>query len=517
MATLDIPTRVRALQEVIGHVTDPFDSDWIHVGAGPIAADEADVFDPYRPQVHFTAPSNWTNDPNGVIYWRGRYHLFYQYNPHRPLPDDIHWGHAVSDDLVRWRHLPIALAPSPGGPDQDGCWSGCAVVKDGVPYLLYTGVRGAAQLPCLARADDVELLTSWRKYRGNPVISSPPRGLKTTGFRDHTVWVEDGHFHQLIGTGIAGQGGAVLHYRSADLLNWDYLGPFLTAFDSGLEHAGTMWECPDFFRLGDRHVLMLSIIDDGRRGAEYIVGSYENGRFRAEGRGTVDAGDHFYASQSMIDPHGRRLGWGWLREHPEEVAPHHPKRVGLMSVPRVLSLSDDRQLQSEPAPELEKLRGVHWIHDPMVLDDGLVVAMPGVVGQAIEVKATIRFGDASEIALVLRFLSEVGDAVLLRIDRRGGYLALDQLAGNQVQPGSRASFRSSAKSVQLHILVDHSVVEVFSDLTAPIADMVYPMQPQVAGIEVTSKGGRARLEKLDAWRLGSIWTPVDESPGVAAR
>src|SRR5260370_32989213 len=109
---------------------------------------------------------------------------------------------------------------------------------------------------------------------------------------------------------------------------------------------------------------MLSIIDDGRRGAEYIVGSYDRGRFRPEGRGTVDAGDHFYASQSMIDANGRRLAWGWLREHPEELAPYHPKRVGLMSVPRVLSLTENRQLQAEPAPELAKLRRIHSTHHP---------------------------------------------------------------------------------------------------------------------------------------------------------
>src|SRR5258708_36148499 len=110
----------------------------------------------------------------------------------------------------------------------------------------------------------------------------------------------------------------------------------------------------------------------------------------------------------MIDANGRRLAWGWLREHPEEVAPHHRKRVGLMSVPRVLSLTENPQLQSEPAPELEKLRADHWHHDPMVLDDGLVVALPETVGQAIEDKANIRFGEPNDIALVLRFLIEAG-------------------------------------------------------------------------------------------------------------
>ncbi len=496
---------------------DPLSGDgWTHVDATPIEPD-ANESDPYRPHIHFTAPSNWINDPNGLICWRGRYHLFYQHNPHRPLPDDIHWGHAVSDDLVSWRHLPIALAPSPGGPDQDGCWSGCAVVKDGIPHVVYTGVRGTVQLPCLARVEDLDLLTSWRKYRGNPLIASPPKGPQIIGFRDHTVWAEDGNFHQLIGSGIVGQGGTLLHYRSADLLKWEYLGPFLTAADSGLEHPGIMWECPDFFQLGDRHVLVVSIIDDGRRRADYIVGSYLEGRFRPEGTGMVDAGDHFYAPQSMTDETGRRLAWGWLRERPEDVASHHPGRSGLMSLPRVFSLTQDRQLRSEPAPELEKLRGVHRTHGPSVLSEGNVVALTAVVGEAAEIKANIDFGDTSEIALVMSFQGDAPDAVVVRLDRRYGRVAIERVVDDQVQQGPQAPFRTFAESVRLHVFVDRSVVEVFSDLTVPLTDMLYPKRPELSGIEFVCKRGRARLEKVEAWQLGSIWDQMDGSSGVAPK
>src|SRR2546423_13522026 len=96
--------------------------------------------DPHRPHYHFLPPSNWMNDPNGLIHWKGQYHLFYQYNPNGALHGTIHWGHAVSPDLVHWEHLPIALAPTPGGPDKDGIWSGCAVDNDGIPTIFYTGV-----------------------------------------------------------------------------------------------------------------------------------------------------------------------------------------------------------------------------------------------------------------------------------------------------------------------------------------------------------------------------------------
>ena len=114
--------------------------------------------DPHRPVYHFLPPANWLNDPNGLIQWNDQYHLFYQYNPHGPFHATIHWGHAVSEDLVHWQHLPIALAPEPGTADEDGCWSGCAVDNEGVPTLIYSGNRDRVQRPCLATSTD-DLLT----------------------------------------------------------------------------------------------------------------------------------------------------------------------------------------------------------------------------------------------------------------------------------------------------------------------------------------------------------------------
>jgi len=136
--------------------------------------------DLHRPQYHFLPPANWMNDPNGLIQWRGQYHLFYQHNPGCPCWGTMHWGHAVSENLVHWTDLPIALAPTPGGPDADGCWSGCAVDNDGIPTLIYTGVFPQRQ--CIATSTD-DLLT-WEKHAGNPVIAAPPEGLDVTGFRD---------------------------------------------------------------------------------------------------------------------------------------------------------------------------------------------------------------------------------------------------------------------------------------------------------------------------------------------
>ncbi|MEO8606407.1 MAG: glycoside hydrolase family 32 protein [Chloroflexota bacterium] len=172
--------------------------------------------DPHRPQYHFLAPANWMNDPNGVIHHQGQYHLFYQYNPNAPVWGDIQWGHAVSQDLIHWTDLPIALSPTPDGADANGCWSGCALIHQGVPTLIYTGVNSDnRQQACLATSDDD--LIVWEKYENNPIIASPPDGLQVLGFRDHSLWQEDGFWYQIIGSGIAEIGGMVLLYRSQDL------------------------------------------------------------------------------------------------------------------------------------------------------------------------------------------------------------------------------------------------------------------------------------------------------------
>lgn len=132
--------------------------------------DDVNPDDPHRPIYHFLPEANWLNDPNGLIQWQGQYHVFYQYNPNGPFHGTIHWGHAVSPDLVNWRHLPVALAPTPNSPDQDSCFSGCAVDNNGVATFIYTGVRGEDQLACVATST-AELLINWQKYAGNPVIS----------------------------------------------------------------------------------------------------------------------------------------------------------------------------------------------------------------------------------------------------------------------------------------------------------------------------------------------------------
>ena len=179
-----------------------------------------------RPGAHFAPKANWMNDPNGLIFWNGQYHLFYQHNPHSTTPfAKICWGHATSPDLVHWEDLPLALTPTPGSVDEDGCWSGRAVVNNGQVFLLYTGFGQRRQRPCAARALDDQLV-SFEKLKENPVIPDEPLpGL--IGFRDSAVRRVNGELRQLIGSGSASTGGCLLEYSTKDLTSWDYCGIFL--------------------------------------------------------------------------------------------------------------------------------------------------------------------------------------------------------------------------------------------------------------------------------------------------
>src|SRR5208282_5358517 len=157
-------------------------------GAGQVTAPSAQQLaaDPQRPQYHFLPKANWVNDPNGPIFWKGYYHLFYQYSSTVFPQGPKLWGHARSRNMVHWEHLPMALVPTPGGPDKDGCWSGSAFLNDRVPTLVYTGVF--PQVQCLATSDD-DMIT-WRKFTGNPVVAPPLPSLAVTGFRDPSIWKE---------------------------------------------------------------------------------------------------------------------------------------------------------------------------------------------------------------------------------------------------------------------------------------------------------------------------------------
>jgi beta-fructofuranosidase len=475
--------------------------------------------DPSRPRVHFLPPANWMNDPCGLIQWQGQYHLFYQYNPNGAFHSTIHWGHAVSSDLLHWTDLPIALAPTPGGADAGGCWTGCAVDHDGVPTLVYTGVH--PQTVCLATGSE-DLLT-WQKCEGNPVIAAPPPGVRARAgghFRDPYVWKEDGWWYLIIGSRVENAGGLILLYRSPDLVHWEYLHPLMTGDIHGQDpcRAGTMWECPNLFRLCDRHVLLFSIQATAydHLYPVYHVGTYKDQRFTPEVGGILVHGE-FYAPQVMYLDDGRHVLWGWIEEGCSQQASERAGWAGVMSLPLALKLQPGGRVAVEPVRELQALREQHWHFEGLELrpekgDCGSSGPLGGVRGDCLEILAEFELAESAEFGLVLRCSPDGQEQtrVVYQAAQRQIIVERDDSSSSpDVERGECAVpvELAAGESLELHIFLDRSVLEIFCNSGRTcLTTRIYPQQPDSLGISVFARSGAAVLKAIDIWALGSIWT-----------
>lgn len=322
--------------------------------------------DRYRLGYHVSAPAGWINDPNGFCYYKGYYHIFYQYHPYSADWGPMHWGHSRSKDLVHWESLPIALAPDTKA-DEDGCFSGSAIVKDDVLYLIYTGHHYYDdgdpdhfwQNQNLAYSTDG---INFTKYENNPIIASAPED-NTHHFRDPKVWEKDGKYYMILGSqGKDGVGRAII-YRSDDLKDWQYLGEIAKA--NGLTTEGFMWECPDFFELADKDILLLSPQGIEAQGQKYLnlfqtgyfVGNfdYSTNTFKHGGFTELDHGHDFYATQTTLAPDGRRLVFGWMDMWESKFPEKADGWAGALTLLRELELKDD-QLYMRPVKEAVQLR-----------------------------------------------------------------------------------------------------------------------------------------------------------------
>ena len=424
------------------------------------------------PRFRVRPPAGWINDPNGPFRWRDRYHLFYQHNPDAPVHANVHWGHASSADLAHWEHHPVALAPTPGGPDEAGCWSGCVVDDDGVPTAVYTGVdrhHTGLGTVCLARAvvPDDETLTDWKPLP-TPVVTGPPAGLDVVMFRDPFVFRHGGRRWALLGAGHADGTPSVLLYDCSDLLDWRFAGVLLDGNDPvaaelfGDEAVG--WECPQLYATASgQWVLVLSLWDGDPCSTGYLTGRlqpYGEGELRFETRagGRLDHGRDFYAPAVLQEP-DRALMWGWSWEARAQSEVERAGWAGVLTAPRVVDVHPDGALRVVPAPELQLLCAA----EPFVTAPARVPLPP-----AYDLTVTAR--GRTTVGLLR---SASGARLTVRLDPDEGTVTLDRGDWPRTRPDGSAPIVVRAPARQVRVLVDGSLLELFVDDRVTVTERVY--------------------------------------------
>ncbi len=499
------------------------------VAANLLAADAGLYSEPFRPQFHFTPPRNWMNDPNGLVFYEGEYHLFYQFNPDGNKWGHMSWGHAVSTDLVHWQHLPVAL------PEENGImiFSGSAVIdwrnssgfgQNGRPPMVavYTGYRGAdgAQFQCVAFSNDKG--RTWTKYAGNPVID-----IGSKEFRDPKVrWHEP--THRWVMSVALSADHQICFYHSPDLKHWELTGKF------GPQGAVSgAWECPDMFELpvegtaDKRWVLTVNTGSGsaaGGSGTQYFIGQFDGANFIADRASTppttppplwTDYGKDYYAAVSWSDiptSDGRRLWLGWMSnlQYAGDV-PTTPWRSA-MSIPREIHLRQTAagvRMTQSPVRELEKIRGRHHL-----FSGGTVSAANAwldahrIGGACLELIVDVPAQPGTQGIRVRKGESE---STTIGVDHARGMVFIDRRHSGRVDfnPAfagvQEAPLFSKDRAVTLHIYIDASSVEVFvNNGERVLTDLNFPAAT-CRGLEMFSSSPPGQVGALNVWELKSIW------------
>ena len=467
-----------------------------------------------RPAFHVTGAVGWINDPNGFSCYKGEYHLFYQYHPYTTNWGPMHWGHVKTRDFIRWERLPAAMAPDTEA-DRDGCFSGSALeLTDGRQMLVYTGVYKTRrtdgqieelQQQCVAFGDGV----NYEKYPGNPILdgSDLPEGGSVLDFRDPKVWQDpDGTFYMVAGNRTSDGSGAIRLFTSSNGTHWTYA----CTLDASHNEYGRMWECPDFFPLDGKQVLLVSPQEMTAAGLEFhagfgsiaLMGSYdpEARRFERERVQSIDYGTDFYAPQTLQSYDGRRIMIAWMQNWATTgCQPHGTRWFGQMTLPQELTLRNGRLIQN-PVRELEAYRG-HKIRykDLLVTSE---TNLSGVSGRLMDLTVTVRpvAGRPSYQAFKLHLAKDGQRETLIRYKVSNSTLRLDRThSGFPYDIVNVRDFpvRPRDGEIKLRIVMDRCSLEVFVNDGEQAASMVIytPLSARDISFEVVEGAAYIDVEQ----------------------
>ena len=468
--------------------------------------------DSERPAFHATPTIGWMNDPNGFSMYRGECHLFYQYHPYSNEWGPMHWGHLKTRDFLRWERLPAALAPDEKY-DASGCFSGSAVeLPDGRQLLMYTGVQRShnaegfiqdVQTQCVAVGDGAD----YEKCALNPVLAGKdlPEGGSTIDFRDPKVWREGDTFYAVIGNRTEDDSGAILMYKSGDGLRWE----LVRTLDRCRNQYGRMWECPDFFPLDGKQILITSPQDMRPIGLEFhagngtlcLIGGYDPERgFTRERVQAIDYGLDFYAPQTLLAPDGRRIMIAWMQNwNTVNAKPFHCRWFGQMTLPRELSVKNGR-LYQVPVRELEAHRGPAVVHRQILVSGE--TNLPGIQGRMVDMTVTVRpISQGSYQWFRIHVAKDGQHDTIIRYKPGESTLKIDRCrSGLPHDIVHTRSFlvKPNNGEIKLRIILDRFSVEVFvNDGEAAASAVIYTRQE--ADAITFEAGGQALIdvEKCD--------------------
>ena len=501
------------------------------LGAGDPSRAQSDYDEPWRPQYHFTPARNFMNDPNGLVFYKGEYHLFYQYNPEASVWGHMSWGHAVSNDMLHWKNLPVAI---PGATGKYMIYSGSVVVdannssglctpSDGDPSCLIAIFTAAAKDAHGKERQSQHLASSqdrgrtWTEYTGNPVVD-----LDKPDFRDPKVfWYEPQKKWVMVAV-LADERNLEM-FDSHDLKHWKHESVFGPAGD-----ASGQWECPDLFELPvagtslTKWVLALNRnpgAPAGGTGTRYLIGSFDGVKFTPDGDEVLwaDYGKDFYATQRFSSmPHGdNRAVWiGWIGNW--QYANREPTVLwrGAQSLPRELYLSDvggRLRLAQKPIAESERLRDkqLFEISSSSIAAANQSLRSAGVRGDTLEIEVEFQSDSSATMGIHLR----QGPQQETVVGFSKNEVFVDRSRSGETRfskdfPGRHTASLQDPKRL-LHIFLDRSSVEVFvNDGRKVLTDRIYP-SPESRGVELFSESPNAKILSLRIWSLRSIW---HESP-----
>lgn len=447
-----------------------------------------------RPAYHFTPPANWMNDVNGPIFYNGYYHIFYQHNPYNDFWQHMHWGHARSRDLIHWQHLPIALWPSYDKGELH-CFSGCTILDArGIPMIFYTKVtypepqdESPFLWPLIAHEQwaaipgDSELI-SWQKHPANPILTLENQGGPEfePNWRDPFIFKEMGRTFMLLGANINDR-ATVPIYEAKDnsLLKWEYKGilyeePRATTF---------FFECPNFFKLGDRWYLIYS----AHRPVAYYSGRFNinNFKFIPDKKGVIDYSSNFYASNIMKDK-DRLLLYGWIKDFKENMGWN-----GAMILPRTITSDNNGDLIIYPVDETKLLRKSQ-LGSYNVKANNNIYRLRDAVGKKLEIEATFKNIKSSNFGITVFKDTERQSGLAISIHNKM------LTVGNVDIPISE---NIPVDEITLNIYLDNSVAEIFLNHgQAAITKVYYPSEK---GNDVTVFSNNGTIDAdVKVWKLG---------------